>query len=52
MSRVYSLHKNCEYADIKHDGRSVLSIAFDFYGQYFATSDGQCIQIFYYRDYS
>ena len=52
VCRVYSLHKSCEFADIKHDNRSVLSIAFDFYGQYLATSDGQRIRIYYYRDYS
>jgi WD40 repeat protein len=32
ICRVYSLHKNCEFTDIDHQGASVKAFTFDHYG--------------------
>lgn len=49
--RVYSLHKTNTFHDILHD-HAVQTLTFDFYGVYLATSDGETIKVFYFRDFS
>jgi pre-mRNA-processing factor 19 len=49
--RVYSMHKGNTFVDVKLPNE-ITSIAFDYYGQYFALSSIHEIQIYYFRDFA
>lgn len=49
--RVYSLHKECLYTDLAHDGNVISSIAFDKFGGFLMTAAGNNIVLFNYKNW-
>lgn len=57
--RVYSLHKQCSFVDIKHEASgddasssAVKTFVFDYYGHYLFTSAGSKVRAYYFKDFN
>ena len=51
ICRVFSLHKECAYADLDHKDNMVTSVAFDKFGGYLMTAAGNELSIFNYKNW-